>query len=373
MRIIWWLLLGVLLGGFAVMDGFDLGTAALLPLSGRNDVERRIVINSVGPGMGRKSGLVHPGRRRDLRRLARALCRQLFRLLSGDVPGVGGADPASGGIQVPQQAGRSALAGLVGLGAVHRRHRAVAGVRRGIRQSVSRRAVRLRQPICGCIPTITLWSLLNPFALLCGLASLAMIVMHGAAWLNLQDRGPVQARARLALGFAAPSLRRAVCPGRTLGRPARRLSRSRSAIDPDGPSNPLGKAVDIVRPWLAGQFPAISRCSGCCRCGRCCSASGSQASTGRRLRAFLASALVPVLTIATAGAALFPFLLPSSVRARRQPDGLGRVVQQTDSGDHAGRGHSLSAHRTGLYRLGLSRDAGPGDRRANQPRQQNAY
>jgi predicted membrane protein len=49
MRLIWWALLGVLLIGFAVMDGFDLGVAALLPQVARNDVERRIVINTIGP------------------------------------------------------------------------------------------------------------------------------------------------------------------------------------------------------------------------------------------------------------------------------------------------------------------------------------
>ena len=49
LRIIWWLLLGVLLGGFAIADGFDLGTAALLTFVGRSDVERRVAINSVGP------------------------------------------------------------------------------------------------------------------------------------------------------------------------------------------------------------------------------------------------------------------------------------------------------------------------------------
>ena len=49
LRIIWWLLLGVLLAGFAIMDGFDLGTAILLPFAGRTDMERRIVINTVGP------------------------------------------------------------------------------------------------------------------------------------------------------------------------------------------------------------------------------------------------------------------------------------------------------------------------------------
>lgn len=49
LRIIWWLLLGILLIGFAVMDGFDLGVAALLPFIAKKDGERRILINSVGP------------------------------------------------------------------------------------------------------------------------------------------------------------------------------------------------------------------------------------------------------------------------------------------------------------------------------------
>src|ERR1039457_4003337 len=49
LRLVWWLLLGVLLIGFAVMDGFDLGVAARLPFVGRSDVERRVAINTVGP------------------------------------------------------------------------------------------------------------------------------------------------------------------------------------------------------------------------------------------------------------------------------------------------------------------------------------
>ena len=46
---IWWLLLGVLLTGFAIMDGFDLGAAIMLPFVGRTDAERRVAINTVGP------------------------------------------------------------------------------------------------------------------------------------------------------------------------------------------------------------------------------------------------------------------------------------------------------------------------------------
>ena len=49
LRVIWWALLGFLLVGFAVMDGFDLGIAGALHLVARTDAERRVVINVVGP------------------------------------------------------------------------------------------------------------------------------------------------------------------------------------------------------------------------------------------------------------------------------------------------------------------------------------
>jgi cytochrome d ubiquinol oxidase subunit II len=49
LRVIWWGLLGVLLIGFALTDGFDMGVGALLPFVGKTDTERRMVINTVGP------------------------------------------------------------------------------------------------------------------------------------------------------------------------------------------------------------------------------------------------------------------------------------------------------------------------------------
>jgi cytochrome d ubiquinol oxidase subunit II len=49
LKIIWWLLVGALLIGFAVMDGFDLGVGALLPFVAKTDDERRVLINSIGP------------------------------------------------------------------------------------------------------------------------------------------------------------------------------------------------------------------------------------------------------------------------------------------------------------------------------------
>ena len=40
LRVLWWALLGILLIGFAIFDGFDLGTAILLPFAGRTELER---------------------------------------------------------------------------------------------------------------------------------------------------------------------------------------------------------------------------------------------------------------------------------------------------------------------------------------------
>ena len=48
LNILWFLLLGVLLAGYAMLDGFDFGVGMLVPLA-REDRERRVMINSIGP------------------------------------------------------------------------------------------------------------------------------------------------------------------------------------------------------------------------------------------------------------------------------------------------------------------------------------
>lgn len=47
-NVIWFVLVGVLFGGYAVLDGFDLGVGTLHLLT-RNDTDRRVLINSIGP------------------------------------------------------------------------------------------------------------------------------------------------------------------------------------------------------------------------------------------------------------------------------------------------------------------------------------
>ncbi|MEJ2111168.1 MAG: cytochrome d ubiquinol oxidase subunit II, partial [Acidobacteriota bacterium] len=48
LNLLWFILLGILLAGYAILDGFDLGVG-ILHLTARNDLERRLMINSIGP------------------------------------------------------------------------------------------------------------------------------------------------------------------------------------------------------------------------------------------------------------------------------------------------------------------------------------
>jgi cytochrome bd ubiquinol oxidase subunit II len=49
LRIIWFVLIAVLWTGYLVLEGFDFGVGMLLPFLGRNDNERRLMINTIGP------------------------------------------------------------------------------------------------------------------------------------------------------------------------------------------------------------------------------------------------------------------------------------------------------------------------------------
>lgn len=48
-KVIWWVLLGVLLMGLAIMVGMDMGVGALLRFVGRTDTERRVALNTIAP------------------------------------------------------------------------------------------------------------------------------------------------------------------------------------------------------------------------------------------------------------------------------------------------------------------------------------
>lgn len=309
LRLIWWALLGILLIGFAVMDGFDLGTAILLPFVARSDSERRVAINAVGPvwegnqvwfilGGGAIFAAWPPLYAAAFSGFYLAMFLVLAALILRPV-----GFKFRSKVADPRWRGFWDWALFVG-GAVPALVFGVAfgnlfvGVPFGFDADL-----RLHS-------TITLLSLLNPFALLAGLVSLSMIVLHGAAWLNHKTEGAVATRARAVMPYAAAAfaLLFAAAGFWILQLKGARIT---SLIETGGPSNPLLKTVAIVPgAWLFNFFadpwfwllPLVAL-----------AAAWSAVLLRRRpLGAFLVSALVPACTIATAGVALFPFLLPSS-------------------------------------------------------------
>lgn len=49
LNILWFILIAVLYIGFFVLEGFDFGVGILLPFLSKNDTERRVMINTIGP------------------------------------------------------------------------------------------------------------------------------------------------------------------------------------------------------------------------------------------------------------------------------------------------------------------------------------
>ncbi len=309
LRLIWWALLGVLLIGFAVMDGFDLGTAALLPFVAHNDVERRIAINTVGPVWeGNQVWFILGGGAifaawpalyaasfsgfylAMFLVLATLILRPVgFKFRSKlDAPAWRSLWDwclFSGGVVPPLVFG-------VAFGNLFR------GVPFGFDGDL-----RFH-------PDISLLSLLNPFALLVGAVSLAMIVLHGAAWLNLKTEGDVRMRARGVMPFAALAF---VVLFTAAGVWVSRMDGYRiiGTLVANAPSNPMTKTVATESgAWFANAAadPWLWLAATVAYMGAILAA----ALRNRPGFAFLASALVPAGTITTAGTALFPFLLPSS-------------------------------------------------------------
>jgi len=51
---IWFLLIAVLFIGFLFLEGFDFGVGMSTKFLAKNDLEKRVLINSIGTGIGRK-------------------------------------------------------------------------------------------------------------------------------------------------------------------------------------------------------------------------------------------------------------------------------------------------------------------------------
>jgi cytochrome d ubiquinol oxidase subunit II len=317
LRVIWWLLLGVLLIGFAVMDGFDLGTQILLPFVARTDLERRVVINAVGPvwegnqvwlilGGGAIFAAWPPLYAVSVSGFYLAMFLILFALI---LRPVGFKYRSKRSDPRWREAWDWALfvGGLVPA--------LVVGVAVG--NVLQGAAFHFDTSLRIFYDGSTLFELLNPFALLAGLVSVAMLAAHGAAWLQLKTEGPVGERAR-AFGIAASlaTLTLFALGGLWLHRGVDGFVIT-SAIPADGPSNPLAKTVAVVpdawfanyaaHPWtLAGPAPGLA--------GALVAAGLFLARAGGTTLFATAAAIFGI--VSTVGLAMFPFILPSSVDPR---------------------------------------------------------
>ena len=195
LKVIWWLFVGVLLIGFAITDGFDLGVGTLLPFIGKTDKERRVIINSVGATWeGNQVWFITAGGAvfaawpvvyaAAFSGFYVALLLVLFALFFRPV----GFDYRS---KVEDPRWRSAWDwGLFAGGAVPA---LVFGVAFGnLLQGVPFEYDNTLRPTY----TGSFFALLNPFALLTGLVSLSMLVMHGAIYLQLRTEQQIAERAK---------------------------------------------------------------------------------------------------------------------------------------------------------------------------------
>jgi len=314
LRVIWWGLLGVLLIAFALTDGFDLGVGALLPFVARTDEERRMVINTVG---------------------ATWEGNQVWFVLGG------GAIFAAWPFVYAVSFSGFYLAMFLVLAALILRP--VAFKYRSKRPSKAWRTfwdwalftggfvpalvfgVAVGNVLLGAPFRLdsdlrsfyegSLLGLFTPFSLICGLLSVTMLVLHGAAWLGVKaERGPIQARARaIGVGAAILGLILFAVGGLFVAYGPIGFAIA-GAVDPGGASNPLRTAVEAragawltnysLYPWMIaapvlGGVGALAALLGLLRRSEPLSLAGSSISA--------------VGIISTVGLSMFPFILPSSI------------------------------------------------------------
>lgn len=319
LRVIWWLLLGVLLIGFALTDGFDMGVGALLPFVARTDVERRIAIHTVGP--------VWEG-------------NQVWFILGG------GAIFAAWPPLYAVSFSGFYLAMFVVLAALILRPVA-------FKYRSKRDGARWRTGwdwmlfLGGAVPPLIFGvavgnvlqgvpfeltpdlfaryegayyakflGLLNPFALLAGAVSLAMLVTHGAAWLSFKAEGVVAARAqRFGAVSGIMTIAGYLLAGLWLATGIEGYALVGDVAE-NGPSNPLYSEVVRTGSWLSAYTgrPWIALAPACALLGMVMAVLGLRA--GREGTTLLWSKLGIFGAISSVGLTMFPFILPSSLDPR---------------------------------------------------------
>jgi len=312
LKLVWWVFIGVLLIGFAVTDGFDMGVGILLPLIGRNDSERRVIVNAIGATWeGNQTWLITAGGAIfaawplvyavSFSGFYVAMLLVLFALFFRPV----GFDYRS---KLPDPRWRSAWDW--GLFAGSFVPALVFGVAFG---NLLQGAPFHFDADMRAFYTGSFWALLNPFALLAGVVSVAMLVMHGSIYLQIRSTGDVNMRAVSATLWSAAVLVVAFAGAGLLV--ARGIDGYRIASMPAAglAMTPFAKTVAVAPgEWLANYttYPWMKAAPIAAFVGAVLAAGLARAGWPRI--AFVASAAAVAGVILTAGFSMFPFILPSS-------------------------------------------------------------
>jgi len=312
LRIIWWVLVIVLLIGFSVTDGFDMGVTALLPVAGKKEVEKRIMINSIAPHWdGNQVWLLTAGGAIFAAwpivysvafsgfyiALFLVLAALFFRPIGFEYRA-----------KIDNPTWRAVWDwGLFAGGFVPV---LVFGVAFGnLLQGVPFELNELSQVTY----TGSFFALLNPFALLCGVLSLAMLVTHGANWLQMKTTAELRNRARAITQIGAlVTLITFVLAGVWLSFKEGYVVTS--VLDHFAPSSPAsGKEVAVeVGAWFKNfnETPALWIFPALVVIGALLNVVASKAN--RCGFAFFFSVLTMAGVIITAAVSMFPFVMPSS-------------------------------------------------------------
>lgn len=310
LRFIWWILIGVLLVGFAITDGFDMGVLTLVPFMGKKEVEKRIMINSIAPHWdGNQVWLLTAGGAMFAAwpivyavsfsgfyiAMILVLAALFFRPVGFEYR-----------VKIDNPTWRKAWDwGLFIGGFVPS---LVFGVAFGnLLQGVPFEFNDIAQPKY----TGGFFELLNPFALLCGLVSLFMLTTQGAAWLQMKTTAELRYRARKVSQIGAfATLVTFVLAGIWL------LYKDgfvvTSVIDHNAPSSPIGKQVMLeTGAWFNNYkaMPVLWILPALAVVGALLNIIASKAN--RSGFAFFFSSITMVGIIFSCAVSMFPFIMPS--------------------------------------------------------------
>ena len=167
---LWFALIGVLWIGYFFLEGFDFGVGILMPFLGKDDTDRRVMINTIGPVWdGNEVWLIVAGGA-TFAAFPELVRDPVQRLLPRAVPDPRGADLPRGRVRVPRQGPHPEWGRWWDRAIFWGSARAGAAVGRRVRQHPARGADRRNKEFVG-----PFFDLLNPFALLSGVTSLAAV------------------------------------------------------------------------------------------------------------------------------------------------------------------------------------------------------